>query len=685
MKQVIVAVILAVVVLSSSPARADEGMWTFDAVPRDAIRKKYGFEVTDAWLENVRLSAVKIGASGSFVSGDGLVMTNQHVATSCVQGLSTKERDLFAHGFTAARLEDEPRCPAQELSQLQAIVDVTAKIAAAVKGKPDAEFDSARKAAIGAIEKECTGGDPAKTRCEVVKLYQGGKYHLYRYRVWRDVRLVFVPEEAISLFGGDPDNYNFPRYNLDVAFFRAWEDGKPAKTPQHFRWSATGPKEGELLFTAGNPKVTERGLTLSQLEYLREAGLPNKVLWHAQMRGALLEFSREGGEKARIAKPDVYNIENYYKRYLGQMQALDSALLARKAKEEKALRAKAPKDAGAWEQIARAQMAKRRLAAPYETLESGEGPAWSAAFAIARNLVRAAEERPKPSGERLKEFRDSALPVMEQKVFSPAPLHRELEEMKIAFTLVRMRERLGPDHPAVKAILGKDAPEEIAKHAISGTKLTEIAERRRLWEGGAKAIAESADPLVRLARAVDAEARVARKAWETEVEGPEDKHGERIASALFKAYGTARYPDATATLRLSYGVMKGYTYEGKDVPAYTTIGGAFERHTGKDPFKLPESWLAARDRLALDTPFNFVSTHDIHGGNSGSPVVNTAGEVVGLVFDRNLQGLGSAFLYEDEVNRCLSVHTAAILHALEKVYGADRLRRELLDGRLAVD
>ncbi len=685
-------------------AKAEEGMWTFDDVPRDRVRSEFGVSIDDGWLERLRRGAVKVGASGSFVSGDGLIMTNHHVASGCIQELSTAADDLVANGFRAAAPADERRCPAMEARHLVAIEDVTEKVLAATKGKTDKAFVDAQKAEMARLEKRCVdargsgkrgrgaAGDE-RTRCEVVTLFHGGAYHLYEYRVWTDVRLVFAPEFDIAFFGGDPDNYEFPRWNLDVAFLRAWEDGKPASTPHHLPWSTDGVKEGDPVFVAGHPGATQRLLTGAQQDFLRDVEYPAILLRLSEWRGAMDEFGRRDAESARIAKRDLYSALNYLKRYRGYLDTLnDDAFAGRQAEAEAALRGKVAADpaaraayGGAWEAIEAAQAAKRRLFARYSTVEGHAGLGISGAlFAHARTLVRGAAERAKPDAGRLREFRGTAIPSLEAKLFSTAPVHAALEERKIAFSLTKMREALGPDDPTVRAALGSDSPDAVARAVVAGTRLADPAERRRLWNGGAPAIAASDDPMVLLAKRLDADARDVRRRWEDEVEGPERKNGEKVARAGFALSPVKRYPDATGTLRLSVGRVRGLTEpDGTVVAPFTTIGGTFGRATGSEPFALPKRWLDRKRAIDPDVPFNFVTDNDTIGGNSGSPVVDSRGRVVGLVFDGNIHSLGGAFWFDPARKRAVAVDARAILHALQVIYDADGLADELVSGRRA--
>ncbi len=679
------ALLLVAALAAPLAAGADEGMWTFDAFPREKVEKAYGFRPTDAWLEHVRLSSARLarGCSASFVSRDGLVMTNHHCAHSCIEQLSTAARDYVRDGFQARSAAEELRCPDVEVNQLVAIRDVTADVRRATAELDGKAFNDAQREVMSRIEKACQTS--AALRCEVVTLYHGGLYHLYTYRRFQDVRLVFAPEFAIAFFGGDPDNFTFPRYDLDVAFLRVYDGGRPARMDHWFRWSAAGPKDGELTFVSGNPGATERFLTVSQLEFQRDVALPDRLLYLAEERGMLAELGRRGPEEERISTKLLFSVENAMKALRGRLATLqDRAFFESKVADERALRADLAKRPGAkarvlpaFDAIARAEDRLREIRTPLDFVEHRRG-FQGELFRHARTLVRAAAELPKPSGKRLREFRDSALPALEQALFSRAPLYPELEIAELGWSLGKLREALGPDDPLVRKVLGTDTPYEVAARAVRGSRLLDPGARRRLWDGGERAVAASDDAMIALARLVEPGARALRKEWDDAVEPVLKKNGEIVAQARFDRQGAATYPDATFTARLSYGRVKGYEEKGRRVPPFTTLGGAFERATGKPPFALPPSWIAARPRLDLAVPLDMATTNDIIGGNSGSPVVDARAEIVGLVFDGNLQSLGGDYGYDETANRTVAVTSDALLEALAKVYGAERLVRELM-------
>jgi len=671
-------------------AAADEGMWTFDAFPKDKVEKAYGFKATDAWLKHVQLSSARLagGCSASFVSDRGLVMTNHHCAHQCIEQLSTAQKDFVKAGFYAPALADEVKCPDVEVNQLVEITDVTAALRKATAGLDGEAYHKAQRAEKARLEKACqTSPD---LRCEVVTLYHGGVYDLYKYRRFQDVRLVFAPEFAVAFFGGDPDNFEFPRYDLDVSFLRVYENGKPAHTKEHFAWSAHGAQAGELTFVSGNPGATARLFTVAQLKYQRDFALPERLFRLAEFRGLISGWQQKGAEEKRISNATLFYVENSYKALRGMFDSLrDEKFFASLVANEEALRASISKDPAraakvlpAFDAIAKAQERLKEIRTQYIYLEQGAGFGGDL-FRHARHLVRAADELPKPNGERLREYRDSGLPELTQDLFSPAPIYPSFEKLQLAYGLTKLRERLGPDDPVVKKILGKESPEEVASRAVDGTKLKDPAVRKALFEGGAKAVGASDDPMVALAKLADPEARAVRRTYEDEVESVVQKNQEIIADTRFAVQGRSTYPDATFTARLSYGKVEGWKEGTKAVEPFTTFGGAFERATGRDPFALPQSWLDAKGRLDLGTRFNFVTDNDIIGGNSGSPMVNRNAEIVGLIFDGNIWSLGGDYGFDESNNRAVAVHSDALLEALSRIYGAQRIVDELQPARSA--
>ena len=638
--------------LLAASAAADEGMWTFEAFPAEAVRRAHGFAPDRAWLDHVRLASLRLaqGCSASFASAQGLVVTNHHCASDCVQALSTAARDLARDGFLASTPADERRCPDLEANQLTAIADVTARVRAATRGLEGAAFERARRAEIARLERECQTSDAL--RCEVVPLYRGGLFHLYTYRRFQDVRLVFAPELAAAFFGGDPDNFEFPRYDLDVAFLRVYADGKPLRTREFLRWSVAGPAEGELTFVSGNPGGTDRAATLAELRYERDVALPGRIERLAEERGLLLGFRLQGAEERRISTEELLSVENALKSHRGELAALaDPAFLESKAAAERAFRAEAARDPARAAPVEAAyaalERATGRLRAIHRELAALEYLDGGELFEDARTLLRAAEERPKPEGERLSEFRDANLPALAQSVLSPAPVHPALERVLLGRALGRLVEELGPDHPAVRRALGRSSAQEVADRAVEGTRLADPAARRRLWERGKAEVEPSQDPMIALARALDPAARAVRRISEDEVDAAVRRAHEVLADARFALHGRSEPPDATFTLRLNAGVVRGWREDdGRVIPPFTTLGGAFERATGNEPFALPPSWLAARPRLDLATRLNYVTDNDIVGGNSGSPVLNRRAELVGVVFDGNLHSLGGEYGFD---------------------------------------
>jgi len=670
---------------------ADEGMWLFNAPPLAALKQKYGFEPTPAWLNHVQKASVRFnsGGSGSFVSADGLVMTNHHVGADDLQKLSTPEKNYLRDGFQAKTRAEEIKCKGLELNVLQSIKDVTADVTGAVKADlPPAEAFKARQSKIAELEKGAA--DPAKNiRADVVTLFAGGQYHLYTFKKYTDIRLVFAPEKQIAFFGGDPDNFEFPRYDLDMCFFRVYENDKPITPEHHLKWSPNGSKEGELIFVSGHPGRTNRQNTLTELEYLRDIGYPYLLQRLNRLEVLLNSWVERSEDNRQKGEDELFGIQNSRKARIGGLGGLlDPVLLGRKKAEEEGLRKfiAASSDpivapaAKAFDTIAAAEKVRAQIIKDVTLLENAAAFN-SHSFHTARTLLRAAAEKPKPGGDRLREFADARLPSLEFQLYSDEPIPEDFEVLKLADGLTLLANAYGVDNDLVQKVLAGKSPRDRAFELISGTKVRDVAFRKKLYEGGQTAVDAAKDPMIELARLVDQTSRDVRKRFETEVEEPKRQAYSALAKARYAMNGASVYPDATFTLRLSYGTVKGYTEDGKKVPAFTTFAGLYERSKeqgNKGPFELPKLWLERKDKLDLSTPLNFVSTADIIGGNSGSPVVNKDGEVVGLIFDGNIQSLVLDFIYDDTIARAVSVDSRGMIEALRKVYQADWLANELV-------
>jgi len=686
----ICALIVALFSLQTLPfaARADEGMWAFNNVPRAEIKRKYGFDITDSWLRKVQLASVRFdnGGSGSFVSADGLVLTNHHIASDTLAKISTEQKDYNKDGFYAPTRDKEVKAPDLELNVLMSIEDVTTRVNAGVGSNMSAsQTNATRNSAMNTISEECTRA--TGLRCDVITLYQGGQYNLYRYKKYTDVRLVFAPEFEIAFLGGDPDNFEYPRYDLDMALFRVYENDKPIHTDNYLRWSTRGTTAGELVFVSGNPGRTERMDTVAHLEYIRDFGFPLLLKFLDRQHAMLLKYGSQGSEQERRAHEELFSIENSLKAIRGEEEGLrDPTLIANKQRAETELRRSIAADprkqkeyGDAWDAIARGRKAQPSYEVERRFLESEWGFN-STYFDFARTLVRMAEENTRPNEKRLPEYTDARRASLEQELYSPAPIYDDFEKAKLGDSLRFMQEEMGANNPLVKKVLQGKSPEERANELINGTRLREVDARKQLAAGGKKAIEDSNDPMIKLARSIDSESRAVRKRYEDEVQSVERTNYGKIARALFEVKGTSIYPDATFTLRLSYGAVKGYPENGRQIAPFTDFAGLFRHsaeHGDKYPYHIPDSWKKAKRFLNLRTPFNFVSSADIIGGNSGSPVINRNGELVGLIFDGNIQSLVGDFYFDETVNRAVSVDSRGMLEALRKIYHADAAANEL--------
>lgn len=675
---------LAASVALPGTALAEEGMWTFDNFPIAAANRDLGTRIDQAWLDRVRLASVRLGgASGGLVSREGLILTNEHVASRCVEDLSTPQQNYVERGFTPASRAEEKACPGMVAEVLTDISDVTQQMQAAGRGLEGEAFTKARDAEAGRIESEACGTDKTR-RCQVVTLYRGGQFKLYTYRRYTDVRLAFAPEHRASAFGGDLDNFSFPRFAVDGAFVRIYENGRPVATPNHFRWNPAPPRENQPVFLSGSPGATQRLLTQEQLRTVAEVTLPMEQLLNSELRGRLIRFGRESERNAFISGQALSSIENTYKRGFGRQQALaDHRFMAARARSEADFRAKVAADPALaretgdpWGALAAVQPELRRLYPAYYMLEARAGGG-SQLFNWAEDLVRGTEEKAKPQADRLPEYGDARLPQVENSLFAERPTYPALDEVQLAWWLEKTREILTVDDPRIRTLLGRESPEALARRLASGTRLGDPAVRKRLWQGGASAVRASDDPMIRFVRQIQDIGRGARSEYEDKVQAPTDRASEALAKARFAAYGTSLYPDATGTLRLTYGRVKGWTWQGRTVPYATTFGGLWDRATGAPPFDLPPRLASAKGRIPASTILDVAASTDTIGGSSGSPAVNAAGEIIGANFDSTVLTQRNAYGYDPEVNRSVLVTTAALTAALRHAYGQGHLLREL--------
>lgn len=678
-----------VLAAASSASGREEGMWTYDNFPIARANAALGTNIDQAWLDRVRLSSVKYGGcSAGVVSGEGLVMTNNHCVASCVADISTQAVNYAETGFTPRTRDEELKCPGATAEILIDISDVTERVQAAGRGLSGRAFTQARAAEAAKIEQEACNGDPNK-RCQVVTLYRGGQFKLYTYKKYNDVRLAFAPEDRAATFGGDLDNFSFPRFAIDAAFIRLYENGAPAQTPIHFKWNASAPVEGTPVFVTGSPGATQRLLTQDQLMTVRDVVLPLDQLIASELRGRLITYAEQGERQAFEAMDPIVSLENTYKRGLGRMRALtDPAFMQMKSEAEvdfrgRFVQANGSPSANPWTELSAIQPIARELYPAMALLEGGTGmgttpvAGGSQMFLWARTIVRGAQERAKPSADRLPEFADSRLAGVQSGLFAERPVYPGLEQVRMEWWLSKTREWLTVDDARVRVLLGRESPEELSARLIEGSKLADPAVRRALWEGGLEAVMASDDPLIQYLLKIQEPTRAIRADWEARVQGPTDAASERLAAARFAAYGDSVYPDATGTLRLTYGKIEGSDVPGQRFGAFTTFGGLWDRATGSAPFDVAPRLLAARDRIDPATIMNMTVSSDTIGGSSGSPVVNEAGEILGANFDSTVLTQRNAYGYDRNVNRSVIVTTVAVTTALRDVYGMTGLLSEL--------
>jgi hypothetical protein len=674
----------------SNRAFGDEGMWLFNNPPLKQFKEKYNFEPTKDWLDHLQKASVRFnsGGSGSFVSATGLCITNHHVGLDTLQKISSEKNNYVRDGFYAKSQKDEVKATDLELNVLMSIEDVTERVKAAVQpSMPADDANKARANVIAQIEKESR--EKTGLRSDVVTLYQGGQFHLYRYKRYDDVRLVFAPEEQIAFYGGDPDNFEYPRYDLDIAIFRAYENGKPAKIDNYLKWNTKGPADGELTFVSGHPGRTDRQLTVSELAELRDGEVPYLLNMFYRRETYLHAWGSRSFENKRRAEQVTRSVENNRKRYEGYVAGLLDPDVWRAIEDRQQKLASTPGVTALFDKIKQAQDETAKILPIYNYFEQVRGRPqasysaprafYSTLFQYARRLLRHGDEMAKPNGERFPEFRDSYKESLELELFSASPIYDDYEIVKLTDSLTDMTTRFGADDALVKQVLAGKSPVDRAAELVTGTKLKDVALRKQLYAGGAAAVSAAKDPMIELARMVDGPAREARKVYEAQDEIKQQAYAE-IANARFASQGTSTYPDATFTLRLSYGTVRGYEERGKQIPALTNVAGLYQRgaeHNNQPPFDIPKRWLDRKSKLNPETKFNFVSDADIIGGNSGSPVVNKNNEFVGIIFDGNIQSLVLDCIFSDKQARAVSVDSAAISEALEKVYDAKPLLDEL--------
>lgn len=657
-------------------------MWTLEAPPLDYWKARYGFTPDQTWLDHVRLASVRTPiCSASFVSSRGLVMTNHHCARECISAVSPADTNFQRTGFVAATQAQERKCPGLYVDQLQSIEDVTAQVRGTATARGAAGRVEQRKASIDTITAKCQ----AETgfTCQVVALYNGGIYSLYRYKRFDDVRLVMAPEEEVSFFGGDPDNFTYPRYDLDMSFVRVYDKNAPLAPKDYLKWSARGAEEGDVVFVVGNPGSTGRLLTVAQMEYLRDVQYPAQLALLQRNIDAMQEMSEGNEDARRRLENQLFSAQNSFKAITGYLAGLqDSSIMAHKRAFERDFRRRVSADpklreqyGGTWDSIAAAQRQLTTLSSRLRYYGFGG----SQLLNLAGGVVRVPRQAALPDSLRLPQYRGEGLKTIRQLVERDVPIDPEVEKLTLAAQLRAAQRELPANDPFLRTVLAGRSPEVAAEALVNGTRLADTKVRKDLIEGGTAAVDASDDPMIVLARRLEPLSRsIAMQA--ARLDAVTSANAEQLGQAIFAAYGRSLPPDATFTLRISDGVAKSYPNNGTIAPYRTTFYGLYGRSAAfgnEPPFQLPERWRMREKRLDLSTPLDFVSTNDIIGGNSGSPVINREGEVVGLIFDGNIESLANRFIFTDEVARSVSVHSRGIVEALRKVYDATRIADEL--------
>jgi hypothetical protein len=678
----VLAVATAAFLAGSNAARSDEGLWTYDDIPAAKIKAALGFAPDQAWLDHVRLASVLLnGCSAGIVSPNGLLQTNHHCVVDCIESLSAPGQDLNMTPIVARSLADERVCPGLVAEVLTSLQDVTARVKAV--GDDSASSEDARQDEMTRIEEECNGGD-ASRRCEVISLFAGAKYTLHAYRKWSDVRLVLGPEGAAGSFGGDPDNFNFPRFAFDIAYLRLYENGKPAATPNYLKWRSEPLRDGEPVFTSGHPGFSDRATPAALVDYYLDTHFPYALVINAELRGRLIAYAATGAEAARVTQALLFDIENIFKSDWAEHMALQRGIAASIRAEEAELRRAIDADptskaelGDAWERLD-AAMAVNRQVFTLRRLIGESAMGTSDLFQHARTILRASQERQKPETERLDGYSDPEIADLKEAIAADAPVLPAKEELLLSFWLSKMREHLTADHPIVRKVLGRESPEALAARIVASSKLADPGERKRLFEGGMAAVDASDDPLITILKSVDVEAREVDRRYHEEVNNVVAEMMRRIDAVRIRLMGTSAYPDANGTLRLSYGRVAGWTEpDGRKIEPFTTFAGLLDRATGADPFKLADAWGAAKAKLDPRTILNASTTNDTLGGNSGSPAVDVDGRIVGAMFDGNIHSLGGYYLFDPELNRTVIVTSTALEEGLAKVYGLQRIVDEL--------